>query len=82
MVKDKMTRRRFVSSMMKTGVFLPFTGKERIEVMKGQGQVNRPLIVTSKTNRAVKEKITTNLEKLLSKELERFPIIIPIILRM
>jgi ribonuclease J len=32
--------------------------------------------------RSVKEKITTNLEKLLSKELERFPIIIPIILRM
>lgn len=32
--------------------------------------------------RSVKEKITTNLEKFFSKELERFPLIIPIILRM
>lgn len=32
--------------------------------------------------RAVKERISTNLEKLFSKELERFPLIIPIILRM
>ena len=32
--------------------------------------------------RTAKERIKTNLEKLVNKELERFPLIIPIIIRM
>lgn len=67
MIGEKMTRRNFVSSMMKTGVILPFIGKGWMEVVKGQDRTNRPLIVTSKTNPAVKEKITTTSWEVLQK---------------
>ena len=59
MIRENMTRRNFVSRMMKTGLLLPIIGQGRIQRGKDQGRTNRPLIVTSKTNPAVKEKITT-----------------------
>ncbi len=67
MVGEKMTRRNFVSRLMKTGVFLPFIGKGGMEGGKSQGRTNRPLIVTSKTNPAVKEQITTTAWEVLQK---------------
>jgi N4-(beta-N-acetylglucosaminyl)-L-asparaginase len=59
MLKEKITRRNFVSSLMKTGIILPFVGKGGRGGKQSQGRTNRPLIVTSKTNPAVKEQITT-----------------------
>jgi N4-(beta-N-acetylglucosaminyl)-L-asparaginase len=67
MIREKMTRRNFVSSLMKTGVVLPIIGKGGTESWKSQGKPNRPLIVTSKTNPAVKEQITTTAWEVLQK---------------
>lgn len=67
MLKEKITRRNFVSGLMKAGVILPLIGKGRVERRKAQARANRPLIVTSKTNPAVKEKITTTAWEILQK---------------
>jgi N4-(beta-N-acetylglucosaminyl)-L-asparaginase len=67
MIGENMTRRNFVSSLMKTGVILPIIGNGEIERRKGQEKTNRPLIVTSKTNPAVKEQITTTAWEVLQK---------------
>lgn len=67
MIREQMTRRNFVSSLMKTGAILPFLGRGRAESRKGQSRANRPLIVTSKTNPEVKENITATAWEILHK---------------
>ncbi|MGD9345512.1 MAG: N(4)-(beta-N-acetylglucosaminyl)-L-asparaginase [Candidatus Aminicenantes bacterium] len=67
MIREKMTRRNFVSSLMKTGAILPILGRGKPESRKGRSKTSRPLIVTSKTNPAVKEKITTTAWEILQK---------------
>ncbi|UCE41808.1 MAG: N(4)-(beta-N-acetylglucosaminyl)-L-asparaginase [Candidatus Aminicenantes bacterium] len=67
MIRDKITRRNFVVSLMKTGVILPIIGKGGMERRLGQGRTKLPLIMTSKTNPAVKEQITATAWEVLQK---------------
>jgi N4-(beta-N-acetylglucosaminyl)-L-asparaginase len=62
-----MKRRIFFSSMARLGVILPFFGKGGVVEKRKQGRTNRPLIVTSKTNPAVKENVTTTAWEVLRK---------------
>jgi len=62
-----MTRRNLVSSLVKTGILLPMHGRGGMESKQVWSKTNRPLIVTSKTNPAVKEKITTTAWEILQK---------------
>lgn len=59
MANKKISRRRFFSNMAGIGISLPLISKWGASEMNASGKVNRPLIVTSKTNPAVKEKVTT-----------------------
>lgn len=59
MASEKHNRRTFISSMMSGGAAMPLLGTE---VFRSYGdraiQTNRPLVVTSKTNSAVRETVT------------------------
>lgn len=67
MMIRSMTRRRFCSSLAGMGMGLPLVnGKGRINISK-KNKDNRPLIVTSKTNPYVKEKITKTAWEVLQK---------------
>jgi N4-(beta-N-acetylglucosaminyl)-L-asparaginase len=67
MVKKNITRRNFFSSVAGLGLILPFLGKNGLKSKKRPDRINRPLIVTSKTNPDVKEKITTTAWEVLQK---------------
>lgn len=55
----KISCRSFFSNMAGIGICLPFINKLGIAEVKKRGKINRPLLVTSKTNPFVKENITT-----------------------
>ena len=55
----KFSRRNFLSGMAGLGVSLPLIGRSRTSSGGKSGAVNRPLIITSKTNIHVKEELTT-----------------------
>jgi N4-(beta-N-acetylglucosaminyl)-L-asparaginase len=60
MANQKPDRRTFVSSLMSGGAVLPLVGTDVLNVeTKRPAQQNRPLVVTSKTNAAVRETVTT-----------------------
>ena len=59
MITRDITRRHFFTNITGLGIGLPFMNKWRMANGERRGRVNRPLIVTSKTNPLVKEKITT-----------------------
>jgi N4-(beta-N-acetylglucosaminyl)-L-asparaginase len=55
----KITRRNFFAGLAGMGVSLPLIGRVGGRVLKSREIPNRPLIVTSKTNQYVKERVTT-----------------------
>jgi len=55
----KINRRNFLSSLAGLGISLPLIGGSRTSSGRKAGAVNRPLIITSKTNIHVKEELTT-----------------------
>lgn len=65
MVFKKISRRNFFTRAAGIGIGLPLIRKLGIANMKTSGKVNRPLIVTSKTNPFVKEKVTTTAWEIL-----------------
>lgn len=65
MVFKKISRRNFFTRVAGVGIGLPLIRKLGIANMKTSGKVNRPLIVTSKTNPFVKEKVTTTAWEIL-----------------
>lgn len=67
MISKKISRRNFVSRVIKTGAILPLIGKKGMSGNQDQDSASRPLIVTSKTNPAVKEKITATAWEVLHK---------------
>ena len=64
---EKISRRSFFSNVAGIGISLPLISKWGISGMKTSRKLNRPLIVTSKTNPFVKEKITTTAWEILQK---------------
>jgi len=54
-----LNRRKFFKTMAGIGFGIPFMRNTRISASKTQPKINHPLIVTSKTNAFVREKITT-----------------------
>ena len=63
----KTSRRSFFSNVAGIGISLLLISKWGISGMKTSRKLNRPLIVTSKTNPFVKEKITTTSWEILQK---------------
>lgn len=59
MIVKKITRRNFFASLVSVGVGLPLIGRFTQGQPTKKGNLNRPLIVTSKTNPDVKESVTT-----------------------
>ena len=59
MPSKKINRRSFLSGLAGMGVSLPLIGGSRMSSGRKTGAVNRPLILTSKTNKHVKEELTT-----------------------
>lgn len=59
MTLKKVSRRNFLSGMTGMGISLPLIGRKGTSFGRKTGVVNRPLIVTSKTNIHVKEELTT-----------------------
>lgn len=55
----KITRRNFFAGLAGMGVSLPLIGRVPGRVLRSREIPNRPLIVTSKTNQYVKERVTT-----------------------
>ena len=55
----ELTRRRFLSSLAAASVSLPILGSRLAARAQSAASPNRPLVVTSKTNRFVREDITT-----------------------
>ena len=56
---EVLNRRKFFKTMAGIGFGIPFMRNPRIPASKTRPKTNRPLIVTSKTNAFVREKITT-----------------------
>jgi len=67
MIKGKVTRRSFLTSTAGMGIGLPLFKLRRNDFKQKLIKANRPLIVTSKTNPYVKEKITTTAWEVLQK---------------
>jgi N4-(beta-N-acetylglucosaminyl)-L-asparaginase len=63
----KISRRRFFSNVAGIGISLPLISKLAVSGIKTGRKLNRPLIVTSKTNPFVKEKVTTTAWEILHK---------------
>ena len=59
MAFKKISRRNFISGAAGIGIGLPLLGKTTVPKVQGSGKINRPLIVTSKTNPATREGVTT-----------------------
>lgn len=59
MIEKKVTRRNFLGSFAGAGIGLPFIGRMGKGLQTKRGRVNRPLILTSKTNPYVREAVTT-----------------------
>lgn len=62
---NKMNRRNFFVTLAGVGMALPWN-KEKV-ISKMNGRVNRPLVVTSKTNPFVRERVTTTAWEILQK---------------
>ncbi len=62
-----MNRRNFFTNVAGFGIGVPFVKKLRIFQKENRGKLIRPLIVTSKTNPFVKEKVTTTAWEVLQK---------------
>ena len=67
MTLKKMTRRNFFANMTGIGVGLSFVNKKGNPVVKTSGKTIRPMIITSKTNPFVREKVTTTAWEALKK---------------
>jgi len=67
MIVKKITRRNFFASLASVGIGLPLIGRFVQGQPTKKGNLNRPLIVTSKTNPYVKEKVTTTAWDVLKK---------------
>ncbi len=65
MAFHRISRRHFISSLTSLGVSLPLISKWGSAEPRSSGKINRPLIVTSKTNPHVKEKVTTTAWEIL-----------------
>lgn len=59
MMTTRFSRRRFFRGLAGVGASLPFAGRSAGAVGRTGAAPNRPIIVTSKTNPAVREQITT-----------------------
>jgi len=67
MPHDETSRRSFISSLVSGGVALPLAGKGTIKFNeRPHRQINRPLVVTSKTNSAVREAVTETAWEILN----------------
>ncbi|MEE9612658.1 MAG: isoaspartyl peptidase/L-asparaginase, partial [Desulfatiglandales bacterium] len=62
-----MNRRNFFTNVAGFGIGVPFVKKLSIFQEENRGKLIRPLIVTSKTNPFVKEKVTTTAWEVLQK---------------
>lgn len=67
MTLKKITRRNFFTKITGIGIGLSFMNKKGSPIVKASGKVTRPLIVTSKTNPFVREKVTTTGWEVLQK---------------
>ncbi len=67
MIIKKITRRNFFGSLASMGIGLPLIGRYVQGQPVKKGNLNRPLIVTSKTNPDVKERVTTTAWDVLKK---------------
>lgn len=65
MMTHKINRRHFLLGSASIGINLPFIGRSKTSDLKMRNKSNRPLIVTSKTNPYVKERITTTAWEIL-----------------
>jgi N4-(beta-N-acetylglucosaminyl)-L-asparaginase len=64
---NKFSRRVFLSGAAGLGVSLPLIGKAKLSAIGDENRINRPLVVTSKTNPHVKEELTTKAWDMLQK---------------
>lgn len=63
----KINRRNFLSHAAGLGISVPLIGKSGRAKTKPSGKINRPLVVTSKTNPASREQVTTTAYEILKK---------------
>jgi N4-(beta-N-acetylglucosaminyl)-L-asparaginase len=64
---EKITRRKFFTSTAGIGISIPFLSSRALVSLEKKNKGNRPLIVTSKTNPFVKERVTTTAWEVLQK---------------